>query len=278
MATYVVGDLQGCLTELKDLLALVGFSTSSDQLWLTGDLVNRGPESVQALRFVSSLGPSAVTVLGNHDIHLLAVYYAGQPQNDNDTFAELLAAPDCDELVNWLRHRPLLHRSGNDVLVHAGIPHIWSIDEASQFARELEAALRGAHFRNLLRVVYGDCPRLWRGPGTPAGGWTGVPRLRAIVNYFTRMRIINEAGRCDFDFKGPLRTLPRGFHPWFDFWPPSETRILFGHWAALGARTNRDDIQALDGGCAWGEQLIALRLEDGRRFSVPSRSRPRSAA
>jgi len=273
MATYVVGDVQGCFAELQDLLAIVGFSPRSDQLWLTGDLVNRGPQSLETLRFVRSLGSSAFSVLGNHDIHLLAVYHAEQPQNHNDTFDALLAAPDCPELLDWLRRCPLLHRSGNNVLVHAGVPHIWSVTQAQGFAREVECALRGTNFRNLLRIVYGDCPRLWHGPGVPTGGPTGLPRLRAIINYLTRMRIINEVGRCDFDFKGPAHTRPDGFKPWFDYWPSSETRILFGHWAALCARTNRDDIEALDGGCAWGQRLIALRLEDGQRFSVPSRLR-----
>ena len=271
MATYVVGDLQGCLAELQDLLREVAFRRSSDQLWLTGDLVNRGPQSLETLRFIRSLGKSALAVLGNHDIHLLAVYYAEAPQNATDTFDELLAAPDCGELLEWLRLRPLLHRSGKDLLVHAGIPHIWSIEQAAKYAREVESALRGASFQNLLRVVYGDCPRLWQGRGTPAGGWKGVPRLRAIINYLTRMRVINKAGRCDFDFKGPLQALGEDFKPWFDYWPPSETRILFGHWAALGAQTGRDDVQALDGGCAWGHQLIAIRLQDGKRFSVPAR-------
>ena len=272
MPTYVVGDLQGCLTELEDLLSLVGFSSVRDQLWLTGDLVNRGPQSLDSLRFIRALGASAITVLGNHDIHLLAVHYAQQPQNDSDTFGELLAAPDCEQLLEWLRCRPLLHRGRDHVLVHAGIPHIWTIGEAAGYAREVECALQGATFRNLLRVVYGDCPRLWQGLGTPAGGWRGVPRLRAIINYLTRMRVINHAGRCDYDFKGTRAEQADEFKPWFDYWSKDETRprILFGHWAALGAETGRNDIVALDGGCAWGQRLIAYRLEDGRRFSVPS--------
>ena len=278
MATYVVGDLQGCFAELQDLLELVGFSTSSDKLWLTGDLVNRGPQSLETLRFIRSLGSSAVAVLGNHDIHLLAVYYADQPQNRSDTFDALLAAPDCPELLEWLRFRPLVYRHGGDILVHAGIPHIWSIEQATRFAAEVEDALRGARFRNLLRVVYGDCPRLWQGPGTPRGGWTGVPRLRAIINYLTRMRVINAAGRCDFDFKGTSQTPDNDFKPWFHYWPETKTRILFGHWAALGAKTHRDDIIALDGGCAWGQTLIALRLEDERFFSVPARKTRLGAA
>jgi len=278
MATYVVGDVQGCFAELQDLLTLVGFSPRNDQLWLTGDLVNRGPQSLETLRFVRSLENSAVTVLGNHDIHLLAVYYAKQPLNRNDTLDVLLSAPDCPELLDWLRHRPMLHRSGRNLLVHAGIPHIWSVPQAHRFAREVECTLQRASFRNLLRVVYGDCPRLWHGRGTPGRGWAGVPRLRAIINYLTRMRIINEAGRCDFDFKGPARARPHEFKPWFELRPPSETRIFFGHWAALGAHTGRRDIEALDGGCAWGQRLIALRIEDGQRFHVPSRLRRSSAA
>ena len=266
MATYAIGDVQGCFTELQDLLCLIEFNASRDRLWFTGDLVNRGRESLETLRLVSSLGDAAITVLGNHDLHLLAVYYADQPENDSDTFDALLAAPDCDRLLDWLRHRPLLHRAGKDALVHAGIPHIWNIEQASSLAEEVEACLRGPYFRNLLRVLYGDCPRVWH------NNWKGVPRLRAIVNYLVRMRVINPAGRCDFDFKGDDRNESSEFKPWFDYWPGSPTRLLFGHWAALGAETGRQDIVALDAGCAWGYKLMAMRLEDSRRFSVPFRS------
>lgn len=267
MATYVIGDLQGCFDELQDLLALINFDAGQDQLWLTGDLVNRGPASLETLRFVRGLGDSAVTVLGNHDIHLLAVYYADQPKNETDTFDELLRAPDCGQLMEWLRHRSLIHMRDQDVLVHAGIPHIWSIEQANRLAREVEAELRGARCQNLLRVVYGDCPRLWQ----RARPWRGVPRLRAIINYLVRMRVINESGRCDFDYKGVGERTESEYRPWFDFWPETATRILFGHWAALGAETGRSDIVALDGGCAWGYQLVAMRLEDGLRFKVPAR-------
>ena len=270
MATYVIGDLQGCFAEFQALLSLIDFDAGQDQLWLTGDLVNRGPASLETLRFVRDLGDAAVSVLGNHDIHLLAVYYADQPKNDSDTFEALLNAPDCAELMEWLRQRPLIHMRGEDLLVHAGIPHIWSINEANLLAREAEAALRGAEFRNLLRVVYGDCPRLWRSPDAYKGEWRGVPRLRAIINYLVRMRVINEAGRCDFDFKGTANHEHGEFRLWFDFWPRTPERILFGHWAALGAETGRSDIVALDGGCAWGFKLVAMRLEDGVRFSVPA--------
>ena len=270
MATYVIGDLQGCFTELQDLLSLINFDTRQDRLWLTGDLVNRGPASLEILRFVRLLGDAAVTVLGNHDIHLLAVYYADQPKNDSDTFEELLNAPDSHTLMEWLRHRPLIHMHGKDLLVHAGIPHIWSIREANLLAREAEAELRGPDFRNLLRVVYGDCPRLWQSPDAYGDQWRGVPRLRAIINYLVRMRVINEAGRCDFDYKGTGDQDQGEYRPWFDFWSHTPARILFGHWAALGAETGRSDIVALDGGCAWGYQLVAMRLEDGARFKVPA--------
>lgn len=268
MATYVIGDLQGCFSEFRELLSLIAFDARRDQLWLTGDLVNRGPESLEVLRYVRFLGDAAVTVLGNHDIHLLAVYYADQPENDTDTLGELFSAPDCETLMEWLRSRPLIHMRDKDVLVHAGIPHIWSIEEANSFAHEVEAALRGASFRNLLRVVYGDCPRHWRPPDAYGGAWRGVPRLRAIINYLVRMRVINKAGRCDFDYKGTGNHCQNDYKPWFDFWPQTPTRILFGHWAALGAETGRSDIVALDGGCAWGHELIAKRLEDDARFSV----------
>ena len=278
MPTYVIGDLQGCFSELQALLSLINFDARRDQLWFTGDLVNRGPESLECLRFVRSLGKGAVAVLGNHDIHLLAVYYAQQPKNETDTFEELLAAPDCGQLIEWLRFRPLIHMHGKDLLVHAGIPHIWSIEEAKLLAREAEAELRSAKFRNLLRVVYGDCPRLWRSPEAYGGEWKGVPRLRAIINYLVRMRVINQAGRCDFDYKGAGEPDQGTYRPWFEFWSETPARFLFGHWAALGAETGRGDIVALDGGCAWGYQLIAMRLEDGARFRVPARSPATGAA
>lgn len=278
MATYVIGDLQGCFTELEDLLALIKFDSRQDQLWLTGDLVNRGPESLECLRYLRSLGDAAISVLGNHDIHLLAVYYADQPKNESDTFEELLSAPDCGQLMEWLRHRPLLHLRGKDLLVHAGVPHIWSIEQARRLAAEAEAELRGERFRNLLRVVYGDCPRHWQSPATRRGEWSGIPRLRAIINYLVRMRVINQAGRCDFDFNGVGDHKEAAYSPWFDFWPQPPVRILFGHWAALGAETGREDIVALDGGCAWGYQLIAMRLEDGVRFKVPARSSAQGVA
>ncbi len=284
MTTYVVGDLQGCLSELQALLSLVDFDAHTDQLWLTGDLVNRGPMSLGCLRFIRSLGDAAVAVLGNHDIHLLAVYYADQPGNHDDTLDELLAAPDCHSLMEWLRFRPLIHRRGDDLMVHAGIPHIWTIEQAEQLAREVEAALRGDRFRHLLRVIYGDCPRLWRHPDGRDGAWSGVPRLRAIVNYLVRMRVINRVGRCDFDDKQYVANRARAdadsggedaCQPWFDFWPRSRVRIFFGHWAALGANSGRDDIIALDAGCAWGHRLLAMRLEDGALFSVPAERRVR---
>ena len=267
MATYAIGDVQGCFVELQDLLARIEFDPSKDQLWFTGDLVNRGQESLETLRFVSSLGDAAITVLGNHDLHLLAVHCADAPQNDSDTFDSLLAASDRDQLMDWLRHRPLLHRTDQDLLVHAGIPHIWSIEQASRLANEVEACLRGRRYRNLLRVLYGDCPRLW------SNNLEGIPRLRAILNYFVRMRVINRAGRCDFDFNGETGQESVEFKPWFDYWPESSIRLMFGHWAALGGETGREDIVALDAGCVWGHELIAMRLEDSRRFSAPFRSR-----
>ena len=267
MATYAVGDVQGCFVELQELLSLIAFNPREDKLWFTGDLVNRGPESLETLRFVMSLGETAVTVLGNHDLHLLAVYYADQPKNNSDTLDSLLDAPDCGDLMDWLRHRPLMHGFDRDVLVHAGIPHIWSIEQASSYAREVESFLQGPRFLNLLRVIYGDCPRLWQ----EKKPWRGVPRLRAITNYFVRMRVINQAGRCDFDFKGRSGEAPSEFRPWFDYWPKTSVRVLFGHWAALGGETRRRDLVALDAGCAWGYELMAMRLEDSRRFSVPCR-------
>ncbi|HSG89274.1 MAG TPA: symmetrical bis(5'-nucleosyl)-tetraphosphatase [Pseudomonadales bacterium] len=267
MATYAVGDVQGCLEPLRDLLDQAHFDPAQDRLWLVGDLVNRGPDSLDTLRFVRDLGDAAVTVLGNHDLHLLAIALGGHAPRRKDTLDAVLAAPDRDELIAWLRTRPLLHHDPalDAVMVHAGIPFLFSLAAAKALAREIEATLRGPSGRAFFEVMYGNEPACWRDE------LTGFDRIRAGVNYFTRMRFIDDAGALEFDSKEGADTAPAGYFPWFerlhpDFTAPDGCRILFGHWAALEGRGVPAGLVALDSGCVWDRCLTLLRVEDGRRY------------
>ncbi|GAC1628181.1 MAG: symmetrical bis(5'-nucleosyl)-tetraphosphatase [Nevskia sp.] len=266
MSTYAVGDVQGCLEALQRLLDRLAFDPARDRLWLSGDLVNRGPDSLGTLRFVRSLGAAAVTVLGNHDLHLLAVAHGGKPGR-RDTLTEVLAAPDRDELLDWLRARPLLHRSpdGRWQMLHAGLPPQWSIDDAEAHAREAEAALRGDDHGELLRRMYGDQPDQWD------SALRGIPRLRFIINSFTRLRYCSLDGRIDPDSKGMPGSQPRGLVPWFAV-PgrrSADQNILFGHWSTLGrVHWPEHRVWGLDTGCVWGAQLSALCLETGQVQAV----------
>lgn len=268
MTTYAIGDVQGCYRTLLRLLEAVSFDAQVDRLWFVGDLVNRGAESLATLRFVHSLGDRAITVLGNHDLHLLAVHYAGQPLRPVDTLDEVLAAPDRDELLRWLRWRPILHRDDllGYVMCHAGLPHIWSLDQAEQRARELEAALRGPTHRKYFKKMYGNKPKRWRDE------LTGRKRLRAITNYLTRMRVIDERGKLDLEYTGALDELPEHGFPWYTAYSGRslELEIIFGHWAALDGVIEVPGIHALDTGCVWGIGLTALCLETRERTFVPS--------
>ncbi|MFT6914380.1 MAG: bis(5'-nucleosyl)-tetraphosphatase (symmetrical) [Motiliproteus sp.] len=269
MATYAVGDLQGCLDELKALLAKVNFG-AEDQLWLAGDLVNRGPQSLETLRFVKDLGNQARAVLGNHDLHLLAVAFGTRKATRKDTFDAILQAPDRDELLQWLRHLPLLHQdtAKGYLMVHAGIPPIWSLDQATDYAREVEAVLQSPLACEFFSNMYGNEPSRWK---DSLDGW---PRLRLITNYFTRMRFCNAKGKLELDTKTGLQNTPAGYAPWFSFSNrlTAAQRILFGHWAALEGRADAPNIYPLDTGCVWGGRLTALRLEDETYFSVPCSS------
>jgi len=266
LATYAVGDVQGCLDPLHRVLEAVRFDPAVDRLWLVGDLVNRGPDSLGTLRFVRDLGPAAIAVLGNHDLHLLAVALTERAPRRKDTFDPILAAADRDELLDWLRHRPLVHHDPDldAVMVHAGISFQFSLADALACAREVEAVLAGPEPTAFLDHMYGNEPAVF-GPAL-----TGVQRLRAIVNIFTRMRFINHGGRLDFDAKEGVAEAPSGYFPWFerlhdDF---AGRRIIFGHWAALEGRGTPANCLALDTGCCWGRCLTLLRLEDGKRFST----------
>ena len=264
LATYAVGDIQGCGTEFRQLLELICFDPLKDKLWLVGDLVNRGPDSLGVLRQVKSLGSAAITVLGNHDLHLLAVAEGVVELHRSDTLNEILRAPDRDELLDWLRAQRLLYVEDDWVLVHAGLLPQWTVAQAQQLAREVETALRGTHFRKFLKQMYGNQPDHWKDT------LAGYKRLRVITNAFTRMRICTTAGEMDFKFKGEAGDIPQGYFPWFDI--PNRAsagaKIICGHWSALGLRLT-PNVYALDSGCLWGGALSALRLEDRKLFQVP---------
>ena len=258
MAVYAIGDVQGCYDELLQLLTRIGFDDQKDTLWLTGDLVNRGPKSLEVLRFVKQLGDRAIAVLGNHDLHLLAIASDVQPLRKKDTFGALLKAQDCDELLTWLRQRPLMHRDKalNWSMVHAGLPPQWSIKAALTCAGELESVLRGKRCRGFLAHMYGDRPAQWE---PSLKGWK---RLRFITNSFTRLRFCDAKGRLALEAKGKPGTQAKGFMPWFAVpgRASNEARIVFGHWSTLGFH-HQENTWGIDTGCIWGGKLTALRID-----------------
>ncbi|RYU59976.1 symmetrical bis(5'-nucleosyl)-tetraphosphatase [Methylolobus aquaticus] len=270
MALHAVGDVQGCHAELLSLLDEIRFDPAHDRLLLTGDLVNRGPRSLETLRLVRSLGAAATTVLGNHDLHLLAVAFGISRTKRKDTFHDVLDAPDCNELLNWLRRQPLCHREGRYTLVHAGLSPYWTVDEACARAAEVEAVLRGPDCAAFLRQMYGNEPDRWSEQAT---GWD---RLRYIVNAFTRMRYVAPDWRLDFRDKGLPGTQRDGLLPWFEI-PGRRSAgaaIVFGHWSTLGFRVS-GGCHALDTGCLWGGELTALRLDGAsQRVAVPCLNGP----
>ncbi len=267
MAIYAVGDIQGCYVELRQLLEQIRFDPSQDRLWFVGDLVNRGPGSLEVLRLVKSLGESAITVLGNHDLHLVAVAEGIAELHRTDTLDEILRAPDRDELLDWLRRQRLLHAEGNFVLVHAGLLPQWSVEQAANLAREVEGALRGDAYTAFLARMYGNAPHTWD------DDLDGYKRLRVIVNAFTRMRICTAQGEMEFRFKGEVERIPEGYLPWFEV-PKRKSRgatVIFGHWSALGLKIT-PGIIALDTGCLWGGPMTAIRLDDRQLFQVSCRN------
>ena len=266
MATYLIGDLQGCLTELNQLLAEVAFNPSRDQLWLTGDLVARGPDSLGCLRRIIALGDAATTVLGNHDLHLLAVANGIRKPKAADRVDEILQAADRADLLYWLRHRPLLaeHEQHGFAISHAGIPPQWNIEQARTSARMAEAELQSPHYRERLQQMYGNQPDFWQ-PEMSA-----LEQLRYTINAFTRMRLCHPDGRLDFEYKASLTDAPSALAPWFTLRqylqdPP----LIFGHWAALEGRCDIAGIHALDTGCVWGGSLTMLHWESGERIATP---------
>lgn len=263
MATYVVGDVQGCLDALHALLERVRFDPGRDRLWLTGDLVNRGSQSLETLRFVRGLGDAVRCVLGNHDIHLLMIDGAHADPHRGDTLEDVLAAPDREDLLGWLRRQPLLYREGRFVMVHAGLLPEWTLDQALALAEEAQRALR-EDFPTLAGSLYGNLPDRWH------PDLRGRDRVRFIVNVFTRMRVCHPDGRLDLTHKGLVERRPEGTEPWFDLahHHGSDVTVVCGHWSALGLLL-RPGLAALDTGCLWGGWLTALRLEDGAVFQVP---------
>lgn len=263
MAIYAVGDIQGCHTELVQLLEKIRFNPVSDKLWMVGDLVNRGSDSLQVLRLVKSLGEAAITVLGNHDLHLLAVAYGTGRLHRGDTLDAILNAPDREELLNWLRNQRLLHVEGNFVLVHAGLLPSWTVEQAASLAGEVECALRGDGHVEFFAHMYGNQPDTWN------NGLTGYKRLRVITNAMTRMRICTKRGAMEFDFKGEQQNIPSEYRPWFDIpdRASASATVIFGHWSALGLMV-KDNAIALDTGCLWGGPLTAIRLDDRKIIQV----------
>jgi bis(5'-nucleosyl)-tetraphosphatase (symmetrical) len=258
VAVYAIGDIQGCFDELRELLQLIRFDETKDRLWFCGDLVNRGPKSLETMRFVKGLGDRAVTVLGNHDLHLLAKAEGFGKQLDKDTLDPILNAPDRDELIHWLRHQPVLHHDAKLgwTMVHAGLPPQWDLVMARACAHELETKLRGDDYHEFIQEMYGNKPDHWH------EDHGHIDRLRFITNVFTRMRYCYPDGRLELKAKGKLGTQKKGTLPWFDV-PGRKTegeRIIFGHWSTLGVGEHNGTL-ALDGGCLWGGALVALRLD-----------------
>jgi bis(5'-nucleosyl)-tetraphosphatase (symmetrical) len=261
MATYAIGDVQGCFDELKQLLMRVDFQ-KEDRAWFVGDLVNRGPKSLEVLRFVRDLADRAVVVLGNHDLHLVAQHEGFERAREDDTFHDVLAASDCRELIDWLRTRPMMHAEGGYAMVHAGLLPQWSIAKAVDLGREVERALAGASYREFLKNMYGSKPDRWD------DALTGWDRLRVIVNAMTRMRFCDRQGRMDLQGKGIKP--PKGYLRWYETRPQGERTIVFGHWSQLGLLLE-PAVVGLDSGCVWGGALSALRLEDRALYQLPCR-------
>lgn len=264
MATYAIGDLQGCFDTLQSLLQRISFDRERDRLWFVGDLVNRGQKSLECLRFVSSLGDRATVVLGNHDLHLLAFAEGFGRAGRHDTLRSILDAPDRDDLLAWVRRQKLLHVEGDFVLVHAGLLPQWDITLAAELAGEASRLLRGADYRELLREMYSNMPDKWR------ADLSGMDRLRITINAMTRMRVLTADDRLDLTFAGELANRPADTTPWFERRHESFAgkTIIAGHWSALGLY-KAPGFFALDSGCVWGRALTALRLDDSVVFQAP---------
>lgn len=256
MATYAIGDIQGCYHTFMALLSRLQFNPKQDKLWLVGDLINRGSGSLEVLRWCYQHQQSIKLVLGNHDLHALAVAHQLKPAHKYDTLQAIINAPDSHELLTWLRHQPLMIAESGYVMMHAGLLPQWSVNEALGYSREIEAVLQADNYRDFLKQMYGNLPNRWH------DDLMGIDRLRIITNAMTRIRICTAQGEMEFEFKGELQDVPQGYMPWFDVQNRLSAldSIICGHWSALGLR-QRDNIYALDTGCLWGGQLTAMCLE-----------------
>ncbi|HEU4684966.1 MAG TPA: symmetrical bis(5'-nucleosyl)-tetraphosphatase [Nitrospira sp.] len=262
MPTYAIGDVQGCSKQLEQLLDRIRFDAQHDRVWFVGDLVNRGPESAGVLRLIKGLRASATVVLGNHDLFLLAAAEGIVDLRPKDTVHDVLRATDCQELVGWLRHRPLAHREGRFFMVHAGLLPQWTLDEAAALAREIQESLSGPDYRTFLKELFHGTIRPW----SPA--LQGVARCVAAARVMTRIRTCTPSGELS-NFSGGLDDVPEGFLPWFRI-PGRRSRdgiVITGHWAALGLHFEQDH-WGIDSGCVWGRTLTAVRLEDRALFHV----------
>jgi bis(5'-nucleosyl)-tetraphosphatase (symmetrical) len=273
MATYAIGDVQGCFDDLERLLDEIGFSPARDRLWFVGDLVNRGPKSLEVLRFVHGLGERASVVLGNHDLHLLRLAAGLAKRNQGDTLDAVLAARDRDELLGWLRTRSLLHAEDDHLMVHAGLLPGWTAAQARELASEVEEGLRGNRYRDVLSELHSGPPHAWR------DDLRGGERLRVVASAMTRLRFCSPDGVMDLRAKGGPDDAPPGFVPWFEV-PGRRTRdvsVVCGHWSVLGLRV-APNLLAIDSGCVWGASLTAVRLEDRKihQRPCPGAARPAS--
>lgn len=264
MTTYAIGDVQGCYEPLQRLIKLIRFNPTHDRLWFVGDLVNRGPDSLNVLRYIKNLQDRAIVVLGNHDLFLLAVAEGIATVRPEDTLQEILAAPDRNELLAWLRQQRLLYRENPFVLVHAGLLPQWSIDETERLAREVEVGLQGPSYRDILHALHPSKYLQW------SSDLTGPTRLAAVIKVLTRLRACSSDGLMESSFSGPPERIPAGYLPWFkvEHRQHRDTTIVCGHWAALGLHCD-NHLLAIDSGRVWGRQLTAVRLEDRAVFQVP---------
>jgi len=258
MTVYALGDIQGCYDPFRRLLDKINFEPSSDLLWLTGDIVNRGPKSLQTLRFVKSLGNSVKMVLGNHECHLIATARGHKKSHKRDTLSDIIEAHDASELLDWLRAKPFFYEDKKlgYCMLHAGLPPQWTLKEAKQYARELETVIQGPHIDDFLSTMYGNQPKIWDKQ------LSGNDRLRFIINCFTRLRYCDKNGKLNLKEKGKPGTQAAGLMPWFDV-PGRKTidqQILFGHWSTLGLHYKKNTY-CLDTGCLWGGELSALKLD-----------------
>lgn len=276
MATYAIGDVQGCLDELQGLLSKLNFSSDRDRLWFCGDIVNRGPKSLETLRFVRALGDNAVTVLGNHDLHLLATAFHHRRPGKKDTLDEILKADDSAELMDWLRRQHLAYSEGGITLVHAGIHPSWDVDRTLKLAGEMQDILKSDQHVEFYRHMYGDKPSNWD------DDLTGWPRYRFITNILTRLRYCDLDGKPALNTKGPPGSQAENLYPWYEIpgRKSSQDKIIFGHWSTLphAGKQSINNTYPLDSGCLWGGALTAMRIDDGEfeyfRLDCPGAQKP----